>query len=231
MPKAYSLDLRECVACFVDSGRSRHAAAAHFKVSVSFVVNLMKAYRMTGRLTPKPGGGRRHAKLDPHRAFLLARVAEKDDITMPELAAELVAATATRADPASISRWLIRNGYRFKKTLLASEQDRPDVRQAREEWMATRQPRMRLEPHRLVFLDETGTTTKMTRLRGRCLKGQRLRSKAPFGHWKTQTFIAGLRCHGLTAPFVVDAPMTAASSRPMSRPSSCRLSKKAMSSS
>jgi DDE superfamily endonuclease len=61
--------------------------------------------------------------------------------------------------------------------------------------------------HRLVFLDETGTTTKMTRLRGRCLKGQRLRSKVPFGHWKTQTFIAGLRCHGLTAPFVVDAPM------------------------
>ena len=66
---------------------------------------------------------------------------------------------------------------------------------------------MRLEPHRLVFLDETGTTPKMTRLCGRCLKGQRLRSKVPFGHWKTQTFIAGLRCHGLTAPFVVDAPM------------------------
>src|SRR4029077_3233118 len=62
MPKAYSLDLRERVACFVDSGRSRHAAAAHFKVSVSFVVNLMKAYRMTGSLEPKPGGGRRHAK-------------------------------------------------------------------------------------------------------------------------------------------------------------------------
>jgi transposase len=66
---------------------------------------------------------------------------------------------------------------------------------------------MRLEPHRLVFLDETGTTTKMTRLRGRCLKGQRLLSKAPFGHWKTQTFIAGLRCDALTAPFVIDAPM------------------------
>jgi hypothetical protein len=66
---------------------------------------------------------------------------------------------------------------------------------------------MRLEPHRLVFIDETGTTTKMTRLYGRCPKGQRLRSKAPFGHWKTQTFIAGLRCFGLTAPFVVDRPM------------------------
>jgi transposase len=66
---------------------------------------------------------------------------------------------------------------------------------------------MRLEPHRLVFVDETGTTTKMTRLRGRCQKGQRLLSKAPFGHWKTQTFIAGLRCGALTAPFVIDAPM------------------------
>lgn len=61
----------------------------------------------------------------------------------------------------------------------------------------------------MKFLRPThpGTTTKMTRLRGRCLKGGRLRSTAPFGHWKTQTFIAGLRCHGLTAPFVVDTPM------------------------
>ena len=71
----------------------------------------------------------------------------------------------------------------------------------------TRQPIMRLEPHRLVFLDETGTTTKMARLRGRSLRGQRLLSKVPFGHWKTQTFIAGLRCDALTAPFVIDAPM------------------------
>jgi len=66
---------------------------------------------------------------------------------------------------------------------------------------------MRLEPHRLIFLDETGTTTKMARLRGRSLKGKRLRAKAPFGHWMTQTFVAGLRCDGLAAPFVVNAPM------------------------
>ena len=73
--------------------------------------------------------------------------------------------------------------------------------------MAKRQPRMRQEPHRLIFVDETGTTTKMTRQRGRCPKGERLHAKAPFGHWLTQTFVAGLRCHGLTAPFVVDGPM------------------------
>src|ERR1700729_3781635 len=94
-----------------------------------------------------------------------------------------------------------------KKPRRAGEHDRPDIEQAREEWTSTRQPIMRLEPHRLVFLDETGTTTKMARLRGRNPKGQRLLSKVPFGHWKTQTFIAGLRCDALTAPFVIDAPM------------------------
>ena len=66
---------------------------------------------------------------------------------------------------------------------------------------------MRMQAHRLVFVDETGTTTKMTRLYGRCLQGRRLKAKAPFGHWKTQTFIAGLRSHGLTAPWVIDRPM------------------------
>lgn len=115
MPKAYSLDLRERVARLVDGGHSRRAAAAHFGVSVSFVVNLMKVYRASGRLEPGRAGGRRHAKLDPHRAFLLAQVAQRDDITMPELAGELHAATGVRADPASLSRWLIRNGYRFNK--------------------------------------------------------------------------------------------------------------------
>jgi hypothetical protein len=66
---------------------------------------------------------------------------------------------------------------------------------------------MREEAHRLVFLDETGTTTKMARQRGRARVGARLRAKAPFGHWGTQTFIAGLRSDGLTAPWVIDKPM------------------------
>ena len=66
---------------------------------------------------------------------------------------------------------------------------------------------MRQQQGRLVFIDETSTNTKMTRLRGRFLKGGRLRAKAPFGHWRTQTLIAGLRCDGLVAPWVVNAPM------------------------
>lgn len=69
---------------------------------------------------------------------------------------------------------------------------------------------MQLEPHRLVFIDETSTNTKMTRLRGRARHGKRLRATAPFGRWGTQTFIAGLRCWGLTAPWVLDGPMNRA---------------------
>ena len=66
---------------------------------------------------------------------------------------------------------------------------------------------MREQQGRLIFLDETSTNTKMTRLRGRFRKGERLRAEAPFGHWCTQTLIAGLRCGGLVAPWVVNAPM------------------------
>jgi len=69
---------------------------------------------------------------------------------------------------------------------------------------------MRMTPHRLVFVDETSTNTKMTRLRGRALCGEGLRALAPFGRWGTQTFIAGLRLCGLTAPWVLDGPMTRA---------------------
>lgn len=69
---------------------------------------------------------------------------------------------------------------------------------------------MRRAPHRLVFIDETSVNTKMTRLRGRAPCGQRLRAQAPFGKWGTQTFIAGLRHNGMTAPWIIDRPMNRA---------------------
>ena len=64
-----------------------------------------------------------------------------------------------------------------------------------------------LDPSRFVFLDETGTATNMTRRYGRCAKGQRLVATAPYGHWKTTTFVAGLRESGIVAPLVLDGPM------------------------
>jgi len=67
-----------------------------------------------------------------------------------------------------------------------------------------------LDPDRLVFIDETGASTKMARLRGRAPRGQRLRAGVPHGHWKTTTFVGALRRAGMTAPMVLDGPMTGA---------------------
>lgn len=64
-----------------------------------------------------------------------------------------------------------------------------------------------LDPTRLVFIDETGATTKMARLRGRSPRGERCRAAIPHGHWKTTTLVAGLRLDGIAAPMVIDGAM------------------------
>jgi transposase len=93
---------------------------------------------------------------------------------------------------------------------VAQERDRLDVRVARHLWTTQRQARMRAEPHRLVFLDETSVKTNLTRLRGRAPVGARLYGAAPFGKWRTQTFIAGLTSDGLIAPWVIEGAMNQA---------------------
>jgi transposase len=64
-----------------------------------------------------------------------------------------------------------------------------------------------LDPDRLVFIDETGASTKMARLYGRARRGERCRAPIPHGHWKTTTFVGALRRSGLTAPMVLDGAM------------------------
>ena len=91
-----------------------------------------------------------------------------------------------------------------KKTAHASEQERPDVKQRREDWF---DGQLDLDPDRLVFIDETWTSTNMARTRGRAPRGERLRASIPHGHWKTTTFIAGLRRSGMVAPMVLDGPI------------------------
>jgi transposase len=90
---------------------------------------------------------------------------------------------------------------------MASECERADVAERRRIWIDYRQPYMRRHQARLVFIDETSVNTKMTRLRGRARRGKRLKARAPFGKWGTQTFIAGLRHDGLTAPWVIPGAM------------------------
>ena len=76
---------------------------------------------------------------------------------------------------------------------------------ARQLWKTEQQ--RQLDPKKLVFIDETGTTTNMARLRGRCRRGARLIGRVPHGHWKTTTLVAGLRVDAVTAPFVIDRAM------------------------
>jgi len=81
------------------------------------------------------------------------------------------------------------------------------VKTAREAWVEGQRD---LDPAKLVFIDETGASTKMARIRGRAKRGQRCRAAVPHGHWKTTTFTAGLRLNGITAPMVLDGPMNGA---------------------
>ena len=88
--------------------------------------------------------------------------------------------------------------------MFASEQDRRDVAWRRSQW---KKHQDRLDPHRLVFVDETWAKTNMTRTRGWCRKGLPLKAKVPQGHWKTMTFLAALRHDRIAAPCVFDGPI------------------------
>ena len=94
-----------------------------------------------------------------------------------------------------------------KKSAHALEQDRPDILKRRRAWF---EGQLDLDPAQLLFVDESGLSTKMARLRGRAPKGERCRAGVPHGHWKTTTFTGALRLSGMTAPFVYDGPMNGA---------------------
>jgi transposase len=110
---------------------------------------------------------------------------------------------APSAPPRSISgcdAWI----GSLKKTLAAAEQERPDVADKRAHWHE--ELAAELTAH-LVFVDESGANTKMTRLRGRARGGQRLLARVPHGHYQTSTLISGIRLEGPCAPWLFEGPM------------------------
>ena len=116
MGKGYSSDLRERVYGDIENGQSRRAAARRFGVSVSTSVRLAQRMATTGSLEPSrqgrpPGGG----KLAAYKDLLISWVEAEQDITMPELAAKLEAECGVTAHPASLSKFLIKQGFTVKK--------------------------------------------------------------------------------------------------------------------
>ncbi len=165
--------------------------------------------RETGALEPMRQGHGGHGKLKAHAAWILQRVTENGDLTLNELCIELAGRGVT-IQRSNVSLLLHRLGLSLKKTLQASEQNRLYVKKQRDLWINRRRRFFNKALSRLVFIDETSTNTKLIKRSGWAPKGQLYRAHAPFGSWKTQTFISGLRCDGLVAPWIVDGAMDGA---------------------
>ncbi|RZL72451.1 MAG: IS630 family transposase [Sphingomonas sp.] len=205
MGKPLSMDLRSRALAAVDEGMSCRAAATRFGVAAATVIRWHDQRRSTGAYAAKPqGGDTRSRRIEAHRDTVLALYGACRDITLDELRRELGQAGVTVAI-STLHRFFARHGItRKKKTGHAVEQDRADVLSAREDWF---EGQLDLDPERLVFIDETWTTTNMTRSHGRCRRGERLRMGYPHGHRKTTTLVAGLRMTGMVAPMVLDGPI------------------------
>jgi len=207
MTRPYSMDLRERAIARVVAGESVRTVAAALSISAATVVRWSQRYRASGSPAPGKVGGHKPRLLTGElRDWLLDRT--KTDFTLRGLVAEL-AERGVKVDYVQVWRFAHAEGLSFKKkSVLPAEQLRPKIARRREQW---KKFQGRPDPRRLVFVDETWAKTNMAPLRGWAPVGQRLHAKVPYGHWKTMTFIAALRCDRIDAPFVFDQPINAAS--------------------
>src|SRR3954451_13239168 len=184
----YSQDLRQRVLDTVRRGEgSLRQIARRFLVSVSFVTRLLKQYRSTSSLRPQPHGGGHPPALGPEDLERLRELIRlQPDATLEECRQRLGATGPTM----EIARALSRLGApRKKKVPRAQEQDRPDVQERRQEF---REELAGIDPRRLVFVDECGADTAMSRTHGRAPVGQRVYTDTP-GRWESITLTCGLR--------------------------------------
>lgn len=193
--QTHSMDLRQRVMAAIDAKEgSQREIAQRFGVSGSFIVRLLQHRRKTGGLEPSPHGGGRSFSLDADaRRRLAAMVRKQPDATLQKLK------TFGGFDCTLTTLWrtLRRMGLtRKKKTLHASERDRPDVQKKRARY---RRKVRKIEPKRLVFLDETGLATTMTLAYGWAPRGERAVGAIPKS-WRSTTLIAAMALDGAFAP-------------------------------
>jgi transposase len=185
------------------AGETVRAVAEALSVAPSSVVKWSQRLRATGSAAPRKIGGHVPRKIRGEQADCLrARMADRA-FTLRGLVAEL-AERGLKVDYRTMWTFAHAEGLSFKKTALASEQERPDIARKRARWKARQGS---IDPHRLVFIDETWAKTNLAPLRGWAARGRRLIGRAPFGHWNTMTFVAALRHDGIVAPWVIDGPI------------------------
>ena len=190
----YSEDLRQRVVETIQRGEgSVRQIARRFLVSVSFVVRLLHLYRTTGSVEPRTHGGGNPAVLGPEDLERLRElIRQQPDATLEECRQRLGLSCSLM----TISRALSKLGLpRKKKVPRAEEQDRPEVQEQRREFC---KQLAGVGPERLVFVDECGANTAMTRTYGRAPVGERVDATTP-GHWESITLTSGMRLSGVTA--------------------------------
>src|SRR3977135_2648835 len=163
MARPYSQDLRDRVVGSVGAGRSCRATAALFGVSVASVVKWSQRFRATGSAAAYKMGGWRQLLLKSEREWLLARIAEKPDLTLRAGVGGLAGGPSPRRGTARCGGSSPMRGSHSKKSVHASEQDRADIARRRARW---RMYQGRLDPKRPGFIDETWAQTNMTRRHG-----------------------------------------------------------------
>lgn len=192
MGKPHPMELRTRVVAYVDEGHGHRTTARHFRFSPKFVNDLVKLRRETGSMAPRRqgnGGGR--GKLAGVTNWVEARVAARGRLG---LMSWLRNSPRPGIDAHRSTVWQALRGLGLtQKNLQALEQKRKDVADLRHIWIAKRQPFMARHVERLAFIDETSVKTNMSKTTVWAPCGQRLVDHAPFGHWRTQTFVAALR--------------------------------------
>src|ERR1700747_3053335 len=148
MGKPYSMDLRlRVVGAVEEGGLSRNEAARRFGIGISTAINWVRRFRETGSVAAgQMGGHKPKAIRGEHHLWLLERIKEKD-FTIRGLVGEL-AERGLKVDYRSVWNFVHAEKQSFKKTVVASERDRPDVARRREQW---RKYQGRIAPERLVL--------------------------------------------------------------------------------
>src|SRR4028119_2409762 len=174
---------------------SQRQLAKRFRVSLTFIENLLKRYRSDGTVEPRAHGGGQVAKISPEQeAVLMTLVEENNDAILVELCDQLEQRVGVRISRATMGRYVQKLKLTRKKTLRATERDSERVQQLRVEyWHEV--GAVNLED--LVFVDETGSNLAMTRRYARSLRGSRAYSHAPYQRGQNVTLIGAMALRGL----------------------------------
>lgn len=202
MPAPLSNDIRKRIIAAKEKGYSHQRIAKEMCVSVSTISRLLSLYRESGSYHARPLNNGRKPRLDQATLERIAnRINEQPDIALHELKEELSLPVSVPALCNTINKKL---GLQRKKTAHAAEQHREDVAAKRKAW---KQNQQNLEMSRLVFLDESGVNTGMTRLYGRASKHERVIEAVPDTRFHRTTILSSMRLDGTTVPLVFEGAL------------------------